>query len=572
MTETATSGMRADAEAVVAALALDHDMLSVRDAVTVIRDARRSGTDPLVELRTRNLVEIPALLDIIAGELGMEFTDLFSPGRPYNPDPKVLERCNREWLERLRAIPLVDAADKVVVASAVPTDPALDDYLAAVFTEGYRLVLADGEQVRQLLATEAADAAVDDTGPDDEEDAADIATPGTTVRNPVLDWLDATLVSATTQGTSDLHFELGYDRRLLVRYRSDGDLVTQPMPLVGREMEVIGALMNRAGMDTANQREPQDGSFAFTTGGRRVDVRAAMIPLDTGPKLVLRLLDPNNLRSLGELGFGPEASGLIGRALSLTQGLVVVTGPTGSGKTTTLYGMVMELAGPGRNILTVEQPIEYRIPFVSQVPVRSDLGERSVTFDRALRTILRLDPDVILIGEVRDAVSAKVALEAALTGHLVLTTIHAPSALGVFTRFIEMGGPPYLVSEAMTLSISQRLVKRLHTCRRLLAPTDAQREALAEMGYTAPEVVGEPTGCPGCANKGYRGRVAVAELVAPSRRIRSAVALRQPLEEIEKLAVADDDYVPMRSDGQRLLDAGEASVTEIIKASSNAEL
>jgi type II secretory ATPase GspE/PulE/Tfp pilus assembly ATPase PilB-like protein len=206
------------------------------------------------------------------------------------------------------------------------------------------------------------------------------------------------------------------------------------------------------------------------------------------------------------------------------------------------------------------------------VPVRSDLGDRSVTFDRALRTILRLDPDVILIGEVRDAVSAKVALEAALTGHLVLTTIHAPSALGVFTRFIEMGGPPYLVSEAMTLSISQRLVKRLHTCRALVAPTDGQRMALAELGYRTPELVAEPVGCPGCANKGYRGRVAVAELVAPSTAIRSAVALRKPLEEIEALALADQSYVPMSADGQRLLDAGDVSVTEIVKASATAEL
>ena len=560
-----------DQEAVLAVLAVERGLLDPAATVDIIRAARRTKVAPLELALERNLASEAVFIRALADELGYEFVDLFDASGEYRTSVELLERAQVAWLERFVAIPMRDRQDHVVVATADPSDPDLTDYLELTFPEGYRCVLALPGQVRQLLLTEAsaAVAATFDGGdlanPAAPSPIQEIVSAAPTARTPVLEWVEVTV-------TSDLHFEIAEDGRMLCRFRIDNDLIVQHMPLRGRELEVIAAIMTRAGMDSANTKEPQDGSFPFVAGGRRIDVRAAMLPALNGPKLVLRLLDPANLRSLEELGFGPEALGLMRRASQLTQGLVVVAGPTGSGKTTTLYAMLREVANVTKNVMTVENPIEYRIPLISQIPVRDDLGDRSVTFARALRTILRLDPDVILVGEVRDAETARVALDAALTGHLVLTTIHAPSAFGVFSRFIEMGIPPYLVAEALTLAVSQRLTRRLHTCREVAPPSPELARALSEAKLPVPREVATPKGCASCHQRGYRGRIAVAELVAPDQALRNAIARRDSIDQLHSIAASSKGYVPLATDLIRLLHGHHTSPAEVLRATTTGAL
>lgn len=560
-----------DHEAVVATLALDIGALEPLDALDAIRVARETGQSPLNTLLENGLLNRKQLLSTIAEELNIPYVDLFAPDVGAVAAGDGFEHLNFDWFERLEAVPLVHE-NSILVASATPTSTSLADYCQVAFPDGYTLALADADHVRQVLLSTKTMRASENLDVGLEPDTAANVVVASTTRGPVLEWMDTTLTSAVAQGASDLHFELASDGSLLVRFRIDSELVSQPMLLRGREMEVISALMTRAGMDSANLLEPQDGSFSFPTGARRIDVRASMIKLVTGPKVVLRLLDPGNLRSLDTLGFQGMSLELLHRAISMPQGLIVTAGPTGSGKTTTLYAMVQELASPVRNIMTVENPIEYRLPYVSQIPVRADLGDRSVTFARALRTILRLDPDVILIGEVRDSETARVALDAALTGHLVLTTIHASSATGVFTRFIEMGVPPYLVSEALTLAISQRLVRRVHSCRQQIPTPEFQAATLSSFGLTAPQTVAEVVGCGSCGQRGYRGRVAVAELCAPDATMRRLVAERASLEDLQRAAYASPGYVPYQGELQGLLSAGETTTAEVVRSLSTGEL
>lgn len=559
--------MYKDQEAVIAVLAVERELIDPVRAVDLLRRARSHGSSPFQLLRDSGLVTDEQLTGAVAAELGIEYVDLFSPNRKFRISQELFDKTSSTWLERFTAIPLFDEARNVAVAAADPQDPGLNDYLSMAFPDGYRTVLAPAEQIRQMLLTEMTSAASSAFA----EAAADTAVtglPGT--RGPVLDWLDNAITSSVAQRASDLHFELTEDGRLLVRFRIDGDLTAQPFPLVGRETEVIGALMSRATMDPANLREPQDGSFRFVVAGRAIDVRASMIPTITGVKLVLRLLDPSNLKSISQLGFGPEIVTMMRRAINQPQGLIVVAGPTGSGKTTTLYALLTEVDAKRLNVMTVENPVEYRLPVVSQIPIRHDLGDRSITFARALRTILRLDPDVILVGECRDTETVRVTLDAALTGHLVLSTVHAPSAAGVFNRFSEMGAASYLIAEAMSLSVSQRLVRRLHSCKEMSPPTDEELHILADNGITAPKLLARPRGCAACNGRKYQGRISLAEVVAPDAGFRRLLAAKARADEQEayldtRIGVS---YVPYRVDGERLLHDGTTSLSEVVRALS----
>ena len=569
--------MQSHAETVVAALAVDHGLIDPRTAVELIRESRAAGTDAVMDLVRKNLVPTKALLAAFAAELGVEMVDLYGADRGRRTSQDLLDRCDEQWLERLTFIPLQRDNGTVVVAAAHPGDQDLIDTLNATFgtdahgEPNYEIVLALAEQIEQMLLSERSrtlseSAAANVSEPMDLT-PADSGLEAVTRNSPVLQWLDAQFVAAVADRASDLHFEIAHDGSLLTRFRIDGDLHPQRFPHRGKELEVIGALMARAGMDTADMRRPQDGSFTIRVNNRTIDTRVAMIRLASGPKVVVRLLDPSNLKSLTELGFSPEAlEMMLGTALR-PQGLIVVAGPTGSGKTTTLYALLQETKKIERNVMTIENPVEYRLPLVSQIPVTAARAEgRSVTFASALRTVLRLDPDVILVGEIRDSETAQTALDAAITGHMVLTTVHAPSAIGVFTRLIEMGAPPYLVADALSLSVSQRLVKRVHSCASRATPSAEEAEILSAHGLSVPAEVAVPEGCGGCRMTGYMGRIAVVELCAPNDKVRHLVSTRAPSEEIERAARDGGGYLSMISQVDRLLHTGETTPAEVLRA------
>jgi type II secretory ATPase GspE/PulE/Tfp pilus assembly ATPase PilB-like protein len=564
--------IQSHAETVIAALAVDHGLLAPVDAVQIIKEARATGNDPVAELVRTNRVPLRALLAATAQELGLELVDLFGADRGLRTSAQLLARCDEQWLDRLSFIPMQRDDGTVVVAASNPGSQDLLDALDATFgAEGYELALATADQIDQLLLSERsrqfsnsveAEAAEQGPAAAEEEALADV-----TRNSPVLQWLEAQLLAAVAARASDLHFEIAHDGSLLTRFRIDGDLQAQRFPHRGKELEVIGALMARAGMDTADTRRPQDGSFTITVNKRKIDSRVAMIRLASGPKVVVRLLDPSNLKSLADLGFSNDALDMmLGTALR-PQGLIIVAGPTGSGKTTTLYALLEETKKIERNVMTIENPVEYRLPLVSQIPVTAARADgRSVTFASALRTVLRLDPDVILVGEIRDSETAQTALDAAITGHMVLSTVHAPSAIGVFTRLIEMGAPSYLVADALSLSVSQRLVKRVHSCATERPATPEEVEILSQFGLAIPEVVKEPQGCAGCRLTGHLGRIAVVEMCAPNDEVRHLVATRAPSEQIETAARTGGGYLSMVTQVDRLLATGETTPTEVLRA------
>ncbi len=299
---------------------------------------------------------------------------------------------------------------------------------------------------------------------------------------------------------------------------------------------VISRLKVMAGCDISNSRTPQDGRFSVAGGGRALDVRMTTLPTASGEAVVLRLLDTSNgVFELGKLGFDEDELERFQQSYRSSQGSILAAGPTGSGKTSTLYATLAELNDPGRSIVSVEDPVEYQMDGIKQVQV----GRRgTVGFAGALRAILRADPDVILIGEIRDAETALIAAEAALTGHLVLSTIHTLSAATVPVRLIEMGIEPYLVTSSLRCVVAQRLARLLcEQCATFGAPTAQEVEFLALEGTDPIEQVGRPVGCTHCANTGYRGRSAIYEVMVLDDQIRSLIARRAAGPEIERAAV-----------------------------------
>jgi type II secretory ATPase GspE/PulE/Tfp pilus assembly ATPase PilB-like protein len=389
--------------------------------------------------------------------------------------------------------------------------------------------------------------------------------------NVVPEFIEYLLQRAVGEGASDIHMRFMYDGTLMVRLRVDGVLRQIPFPpsLKGRESEVAAAMMAKTTtMDSSNTREPQDGTFSFPVAGRSVDARVGMLPQIAGPNITVRILDPLTLRRrLEEMGFDIDLVTSLRRAVASSAGCVLVVGPTGSGKTTTLYALLREVDAVSRNVLTVEDPVEYRLPYVGQTQIRSDIGDRSLTFARALRSILRQDPDVVLVGEIRDTDTAKVAMEAAITGHLVLSTVHASSAPSAYTRLTEMGVPAYLVAEALSIVVSQRLVRQVHECCTVGPPTPDEQAILSRLGIEGVTQVAHPVGCIGCAGNGFRGRIAVAEILAASPEIKGAIQSGLSREKILEIA-KKTGWRPMLSDAVRHLKAGRTTVSEINRAAS----
>jgi len=380
------------------------------------------------------------------------------------------------------------------------------------------------------------------------------------------EWLDAVLNRAVSENASDVHFMFNADKTLLLRFRVDGVLREQRVPPQIRAMEAVGSLLSRCEtMDSANFREPQDGTFSFEAAGRPVDARVAMLPQSYGPTVVVRLLDSLNIRTrLDDMGFSRQQLQAMRAAMRQSQGTVLTVGPTGSGKSTTLYALLRETNAAEKNVLTVENPIEYRLPYIGQTEIRDGLGDRSLTFARSLRSILRLDPDVILVGEIRDKETAEVAMQAAITGHLVLSSLHANSALGAFPRLTNMGLPPYLPAEALSLVISQRLLRRVHECAEVGPPTREDLILFERFELPPPDQVRQPRGCPGCNSSGYRGRVAVVEVFTPSQKFRSLATTGAGIPELGRCA-REEGFISIDRDALRHVAEGRTSVAEMLR-------
>jgi type IV pilus assembly protein PilB len=384
---------------------------------------------------------------------------------------------------------------------------------------------------------------------------------------PIVKYVNLLITQAIADGASDIHLEPG-EGEMRVRYRIDGvlhDVMRSPRSI---QSGVISRLKIMSDIDIAERRKPQDGRLSVPARGGTVDLRVATLPTVWGEKVVMRILDNSTARlDLADLGFSDDNYQRFGTSYTKPYGMILVTGPTGSGKSTTLYATLNIVSRPEINVITVEDPVEYRLPGINQVQVNVRAG---LTFAAALRSILRSDPDVVLIGEIRDHETAQIAIEAALTGHLVLSTLHTNDAPSAVTRLTEMGIEPFLVGSALDSILAQRLARRL--CNRCKEPYQPERPDLeaARMAWPADAdlpTLFRPVGCPACAKTGYKGRLALHEVMLVSEQIERLAVQRASATEIGHVA-REQGMRSLREDGLNKVLGGTTSIEEIFRVVS----
>jgi type IV pilus assembly protein PilB len=522
-------------------------------------EAQLSGRSVRAVLINDNVVTEEQLTSAAARAFGINTVDLVS----FTPDPAALKRIPLPVVLRHRVLGLSMSDGEIVVGVTDPGDVvALDDVRAATGMVVRPVVVARSEvrRIIERLQRESSDLAdITDT----ELDAGSMTAQATSADDaPIVRYVNSLIEQAVQNRASDLHLEPAEDD-MRVRYRIDG--VLHELDVIPRG--VMNALISRikimSGVDITERRMPQNGRITAMIRDRSVDLRVATLPTVWGEKIVLRVLDTGGIDlDVGKLGFTQQNLDRFSESFTKPHGLLLVTGPTGSGKSTTLYATLGRISTPEVNVITVEDPVEYRLHGVNQVQVNTKAG---LTFAAVLPAILRSDPDVVLIGEIRDSDTAQIAVEASLTGHLVLSTLHTNDAPGAITRLTEMGIEPFLVGSSLDCVLAQRLARRLcDWCKEAYVLTEEElvgaRWPMEDLAV--PEWVYRPVGCRNCANTGYRGRIALHEVMPVSPEIESLTIRRASSNEIREIAV-DQGMYDLRTDGLVKASGGLTSIREI---------
>ena len=492
----------------------------------------------------------------LAEQHGLEYLELSRS----DVDPAAASLLPEAVARRLGALPIAFADDVVVIAVADPTDVLASDDLRLVLGLQIRLVVVAADDLQRTLdrSYRASVVVEADELPEVPPVLFEDVRDGTTSA-PAIKLANTIIANAIEEGASDIHFE-PQTHAMVVRARIDGVLRRVAEVPKGLQPAVTSRLKIMGELDIADRRSPQDGRMSIRYGGAPVDLRIAVLPTTYGEQVVLRILHRTSGRlTLADLGMAPEAEETFVRALKQPYGAVLAVGPTGSGKTTTLYAALEFLNDEERALATIEDPVEYQLPGVNQVEVNVRAG---LTFSRGLRTMLRSDPDVLLVGEVRDEETARIAIQAAMTGHLVLTTLHTHNAASSIARLADMGVEPSLLATSINCIVAQRLARRLCLhCREAYNPTAADLAAAGVEGVIGESaVLHRPVGCAECARTGYAGRVSLYEVMPVVGKIRRLI--EASTEEIFAAAV-EAGMKTLREDGIRLCLAGTSSLEEI---------
>jgi type IV pilus assembly protein PilB len=512
------------------------------------------------------VIKEPELVAALARQLGLGFVDLAD----HSIDPQAVSLLPEPVARRYRALPIGFEDSHLIVAMSDPANVfALDDIRTITGME-VRPVVATAADVENAIRRygqfdQSAENIVSEATSQAEDQAKDLdAMPSAVEEAPIVRLVNLLITQAVSDRASDIHIEPA-ERDLRIRYRIDGVLHEVMRSPKNIQNGLLSRLKVMADINIAERRIPQDGRVGLVVGGKAVDLRMATLPTVYGEKIVIRILDKTSaLLKLEQLGFQEGSYDKYEEGFRKPYGTVLVTGPTGSGKSTTLYATLNIINSPDRNIITVEDPVEYRLAGINQMQVNPKAG---LTFSTALRSILRADPDVVLIGEIRDRETALIATEAALTGHLVLSTLHTNDAASAITRLIEMGVEPYLVASALDCVVAQRLARQLcDRCRQAYRPSEAE---LQNAGFSDEEVVSieelyRPEGCPHCGKTGYRGRMGLYEVMPVSEEIERLAAERRSSDDIRRLAI-EQGMVPLREDGLAKVRMGMTSLDEIFR-------
>jgi type IV pilus assembly protein PilB len=536
------------------------DKHQLDEAVRASDDTGRPLRDVLVEQRVVTEIE---LAEVLADAYGLKSVDLVG----YPIDAAATARIPVALARRHRVLGIAVDDAEIVVALADPGDVlALDDVRAATGLQVRPVVVAQDELVKALDRFQRAETDLDDVAASLAVDSLPSLSNLTSVNDeaPIVRYVNSLIEQAIDNRASDLHLEPS-ETDLRVRYRIDGVLHEVDTVPKAVQSALISRLKIMSSVDITERRIPQNGRITVELGSRNVDLRLATLPTVWGEKIVLRVLDTGGIDlDLGRLGFSERNYERFSTSFTKPHGMVLVTGPTGSGKSTTLYATLTQISKPEVNIITVEDPVEYRLPGVNQVQVNHKAG---LTFAAVLPAILRSDPDIVLIGEIRDRVTAQLAVEAALTGHLVLSTLHTNDAPSAVTRLVEMGIEPFLVGSSLDCVMAQRLARRLcQWCKESYPPTSAEL-AGARWPFdlvAAPIELWRPVGCRSCANTGYRGRVALHEVMPVSEEIERLAVEHASAHDVQRAAIAAGMDV-LRVDGLRKAVAGDTSLAEVLR-------
>ncbi len=489
-------------------------------------------------------------------------------------DPKLVELIGHDFMQKNQVVPVRRSGSTLYLAMVDPFNVSVIDDIK--FRTGYHveaLVASETDIKRAIdrfidpassidgVLTDFEDEGMEVVRHEDSFDLTELEK--TAEEAPVVKLVNLILADAITKGASDIHLE-PYEKFFRVRYRIDGVLYEVMRPPIRMKNAITSRIKIMAQLDIAERRLPQGGRFLIRMQNREMDFRVSVIPTLFGEKVVLRLLDKSKLQlDMTKLGFEPETLEIFRKAIHKPFGMILVTGPTGSGKTTTLYSVLSELNKTSDNICTAEDPIEFNIPGVNQVQMHEAIG---LNFATALREFLRQDPDIIMVGEIRDLETAEIGIKAALTGHLVLSTLHTNDAPSTISRLLDMGVEPFLVSSSVIMVVAQRLVRVI--CPDCKEPVEVPPEALLDLGVPEEEIYDftcyKGRGCNSCSNIGYRGRIALFEVMPVNEEIKELTLRRTPANEIKKAAI-QAGMKTLRESGITKIKQGVTTIEEVLR-------
>jgi len=511
----------------------------------------------------------------LAGEIGEKYVNL----NDITIDPTIVVLIPEEMARRHQLIAIDKDEKKLTVAMANPLDVFAHDELKIRLGYDIESVLSYGEDIDRALdevfgVTDEWDQVIGKIENmqvtvlrEEEKDTADISAITESEEAPVIALVNLIILRAVKERASDIHIEPFGEDTLRVRYRIDGilhDVMSLPRKL---QLAVVSRIKIMSDLDIAERRLPQDGRIQVNVGGRKINIRVSVLPAVTGESVVLRILDPSSiLLELDSLGFSPDILPDFLSLIKKPNGIILVTGPTGSGKSTTLYTTLNLLNSTEKKIMTIEDPVEYRLEGISQVQAKPKIG---LTFAAGLRSFLRQDPDIMLVGEIRDKETAEIAVQAALTGHIVLSTLHTNDAPSSVIRLIDMGIEPFLISSSVIGVIAQRLVRRIcPKCKKEIKITPDLEKILGEFEINSNEITlykGE--GCPYCKDTGYRGRVAIFELMIITENIRDLISKNVSTGKLREAAISEE-MCQLREDGIKKVCEGITTIDEVLRVAS----
>lgn len=568
-------------------LLVRENMITHEQLRKAMEEQKKSGGRLGTHLTRLGFIGDEELTQFLSKQYGVPAVNLAE----FEIDPEVIKLIPREVADKHQVIPINRAGATLIVAMADPSNIfAVDDIK---FLTGYNVetVVASEESIRQAIEThyglaqkkaeeEAAAAEVEENfeellqdfnedvevvDEDEEINLNDLARASEDA--PVIKLVNLILMDAIKKKASDIHIE-PYEKSFRVRYRIDGELYEVMKPPKKLQNAITSRVKIMAGLDIAERRLPQDGRIKLKLGkGKEMDFRVSVLPCLFGEKTVLRLLDKSNLQlDMTKLGFEPEQLADFQGSIDKPYGMVLVTGPTGSGKTTTLYSALSYLNDPSSNLSTAEDPVEFNLPGINQVNVREDIG---LTFAAALRSFLRQDPDIVMVGEIRDFETAEIAVKAALTGHMVLSTLHTNDAPGTINRLLNMGIEPFLVASAVNCILAQRLARRV--CQECKEPIEVPPQALIDIEADPSDIPNytlyKGKGCATCNNTGYKGRIALYEVLVLKDEIREMILNGASTVEIKREAMRLG-MKTLRQSALSKLKAGITTIEEVVKNSA----